>query len=198
MANLFELFAQIKLDSKDFEKGLDSSSSKLKAFGKGLKNGLVTAAKVGAAALGVAAAGVAKLVQSSIKEYAEYEQQVGGVKKIFSETTDGAEEFKKSIEGNVDAIKEFQRANKLDPDGIIGPKTMAAIKEKYGEITTTTSKAAEIVQRNAADAFKNAGMSANQYMETVTGFSASLIQSLGGDTVAAANLADVAIRDMSD
>lgn len=54
------------------------------------------------------------------------------------------------------------------------------------------------VIKNAENAFKTAGLSANEYMETVTGFSAALINSLGGDTAKAAELADVAIRDMSD
>ena len=56
----------------------------------------------------------------------------------------------------------------------------------------------EAVVKNAQNAFKTAGMSANEYMETVTSFSASLISSLGGDTKQAAELADRAIRDMSD
>ena len=51
---------------------------------------------------------------------------------------------------------------------------------------------------HAQEAFKTAGLSMNEYMETVTGFSASLITSLGGDTAAAAEIADMAIRDMSD
>lgn len=51
---------------------------------------------------------------------------------------------------------------------------------------------------NASQAFKTAGMSANDYMETVTSFSASLISSLGGDTTKAVEYADRAIRDMSD
>ena len=50
----------------------------------------------------------------------------------------------------------------------------------------------------AENAYKTAGMSANDYMETVTSFSASLIQSLGGDTQKAAEYADMAITDMSD
>lgn len=54
------------------------------------------------------------------------------------------------------------------------------------------------VMKNAQNAFKTAGMSANEYMETVTGFSASLINALGGDTAQAAKLADRAIQDMSD
>lgn len=54
------------------------------------------------------------------------------------------------------------------------------------------------VVKNANDAFKTAGMDANTYMETVTGFSASLISGLGGDTSKAAELADQAVRDMAD
>ena len=58
--------------------------------------------------------------------------------------------------------------------------------------------AAESVKANAQAAFESAGMSANEYMETVTSFSASLIKSLDGDTSKAAEQADKAIRDMSD
>lgn len=65
------------------------------------------------------------------------------------------------------------------------------VEKLYGQ------DALKVVQ-NAQQAFKTAGMSANEYMETVTSFSASLISSLGGDTAQAANLADQAIRDMSD
>lgn len=57
---------------------------------------------------------------------------------------------------------------------------------------------AETVKKNANDAFKTAGMTANEYMETVTSFSASLINSLGGDTAKATEYADMAIKDMSD
>lgn len=54
------------------------------------------------------------------------------------------------------------------------------------------------IQDYAANAYKTAGMSANQYMETVTSFSASLLQSLGGDTEKAVDYADMAVQDMSD
>ena len=57
---------------------------------------------------------------------------------------------------------------------------------------------AKTVMDNAQKAFQTAGMSANEYMETVTGFSASLISSLGGDTEKAAEYANMAITDMSD
>jgi hypothetical protein len=54
------------------------------------------------------------------------------------------------------------------------------------------------VIHNAANAYQTAGMSANEYMTTVTAFSASLLQSMGGDTDAAAEKANLAITDMSD
>ena len=57
---------------------------------------------------------------------------------------------------------------------------------------------AKAVMENSQKAFSTAGMSANEYMETVTGFSASLIQSLDGDTAKAVEISDRAIRDMSD
>ena len=57
---------------------------------------------------------------------------------------------------------------------------------------------ADTVIKNAEMAYKTAGMSANQYMENVTSFSAGLLQSLGGDTERAASVADMAMTDMSD
>jgi len=59
-------------------------------------------------------------------------------------------------------------------------------------------EAAKDVMKNAERAYKTAGISANQYMEQVTSFSASLISSMEGDTVAAAKVADMAIQDMAD
>lgn len=66
------------------------------------------------------------------------------------------------------------------------------VKKLFGDEVKDT------VMKNAEQAFKSAGLSANEYMETVTGFSSSLIQSLNGDTAKAADIADRAIRDMSD
>ena len=67
-----------------------------------------------------------------------------------------------------------------------------------GGVETLFGDSAGKVQEYAASAYKTAGLSANAYMETVTGFSASLLQSLDGDTKAAAEKADMAITDMSD
>ncbi len=67
-----------------------------------------------------------------------------------------------------------------------------------GGIETLFGESQDKVMQYAENAYKTAGMSANQYMDTVTSFSASLLQSLGGDTDAAAEKADLAITDMSD
>lgn len=74
----------------------------------------------------------------------------------------------------------------------------AALQQSIGGIETLFKENAETVIANAEKAYKTAGMSANQYMETVTSFSASLLQSLGGDTAAAAAAADTALIDMAD
>lgn len=74
----------------------------------------------------------------------------------------------------------------------------ADYEQLVGGVDTLFNDASNTVQKNADSAFKTAGMSANEYMETVTGFSASLIQSLGGDTKKAAEVADTAIIDMAD
>ena len=74
----------------------------------------------------------------------------------------------------------------------------ANFEQLSGGVDKLFGDAAESVRANADVAFQTAGMSANDYMETVVGFSASLINSLGGDTVTAAAQADKAIRDMSD
>ena len=76
--------------------------------------------------------------------------------------------------------------------------SVASLEQNVGGIQTLFKESADAVIANANNAYKTAGMSANQYMETVTGFSASLLQSVGGDTVKAANAADMAITDMSD
>ena len=71
-------------------------------------------------------------------------------------------------------------------------------EQLVGGVETLFKDSSDTVIQNAANAYKTAGMTANEYMETVTSFSASLLQSLGNDTAAAANKADMAITDMSD
>ena len=74
----------------------------------------------------------------------------------------------------------------------------AALQQSLGGIETLFKDSADTVIANAKKAYETAGLSANEYMENVTSFSASLLSSLGGDTAKAAEIADMAMVDMSD
>ena len=77
-------------------------------------------------------------------------------------------------------------------------KAYGSYEQLVGGVETLFKESAPKVEEYAKNAYKTAGMSANEYMETVTSFSASLISSLGGDTAKAAQYADKAITDMAD
>ena len=77
-------------------------------------------------------------------------------------------------------------------------KSYGDYEQLVGGVETLFKESQDVVMEYANNAYKTAGLSANEYMETVTGFSASLLQSLGGDTEKAAKYADMAITDMSD
>ena len=100
------------------------------------------------------------------------------------------------VKAMASAIKEVGAAL-LD----LGKQSIQGFAEQeqlIGGVDTLFKESSAQVQQYANNAYKTAGMSANQYMETVTSFSASLLQSLGGDTKAAAEKADQAITGMSD
>ena len=77
-------------------------------------------------------------------------------------------------------------------------ESYANYEQLVGGVETLFGDSADVVRKYADDAYKTAGMTANQYMETVTSFSASLLQGLNGDTAKAAEVANMAITDMSD
>lgn len=74
----------------------------------------------------------------------------------------------------------------------------ANLEQSIGGIETLFKTSAGNIKKYAVDAWRTAGISANKYMELATSFSASLLQSLGGDTQKAAKITDMAIKDMSD
>lgn len=129
-----------KIDSSGAEKDAKGLSSKLGNLASGA---LGAVAKITAGMATVAVGAVAALTTASVKQYAEWEQLVGGVETLFKDSS-------------------------------------------------------MVVQRYAANAFRSAGLSANEYMETVTSFSASLLQGLGGDTKKAAQIGNQAVVDMAD
>lgn len=77
-------------------------------------------------------------------------------------------------------------------------KAFADVEQSIGGVETLFKDSADQVISDSKKAYETAGMSANDYMQTITGFSASLLQSLGGDTKKAAEIGNMAIIDMSD
>ena len=74
----------------------------------------------------------------------------------------------------------------------------AEYEQLVGGVETLFKSSSDTVMKYAENAFRTAGMSSNEYMSIVTGFSAAMIQSLGGDTAKAAELSNMALTDMSD
>ena len=108
----------------------------------------------------------------------------------------GANLATKAIGLAVDGLKKLgDAAANTFKDAVAG---FAEYEQLVGGVETLFKSSANVVQQYADQAFETAGLSANKYMETVTSFSASLIQSLGGDTAQAAEMANMAIIDMSD
>lgn len=77
-------------------------------------------------------------------------------------------------------------------------QSYAQYEQLVGGVDTLFKNSSKTVQNYANEAYKTAGLSANEYMETVTSFSASLLKGLGGDTAKASKIANMAIIDMSD
>lgn len=126
--------------------------------------------KIFAAGVGAAATGVAALRTAAVKSYADYEQLVGGIETLFG--AGGA------------YISDYARS---------AGKSISEVRGEYDMLMEAQSIALE----NANNAYKTAGLSANEYMDTVTSFAASLKQSTENE-VEAAKAADQAVIDMSD
>ena len=169
---LFTLFAKLTLDTSEFDDNTDKAKEKASVFGD------VLAADLVGKGISLAFDGIKKLgsalvdfTSNAVSGYGQYEQLSGGISKLFGTAGQSLEEYAAQQGKSVDEVRD-KYAQLLDAEGIIG--------------------------QHASEAFKTAGVSANEYMEQVSSFSAALINSLGGDTVKAAYKADTAMRAISD
>ena len=124
--------------------------------------------------------------KEAYSSYASYEQLVGGIETLFGAR--GA----KSLEEYISIVGEA---------GMTVEEYASSVGKTVSEVTTeynNLEKAQSLALENASNAYKTAGLSANEYMENVTSFSATLIQGLNGDTVKAVEYADMAMIDMAD
>lgn len=141
--NVFELLGIISVNNDQANKAIDETSGKASSFAATAGRAFVSAGRIIGRGLAVGTAAVGTMITGSVKQYAQYEQLVGGVETLFKDSS-------------------------------------------------------QTVQKYANEAFVTANMSANDYMSTVTSFSASLIKSLGGDTAKAAEMGNMAVLDMAD
>lgn len=128
----------------------------------------------------------------------------GDVDKGFSETSSKAETLAGKLKGGLATAAKVGGAA-ISAAGAAAVAITKQAVENYGEyeqlvggVETLFKSSADTVMQYAQNAYQTAGMSANEYMTTVTAFSASLLQSMGNDTDAAAEKANLAITDMSD
>lgn len=156
-----------ELDSSGAKDGIKGLSSSIASSAGGAVKSI---AKIGTAAMAAGATATAALVKSSVDAYASYEQLRGGIETLFGAGGQSAKEYAKSVGKSTDeAKKDYQQL----------------------------MNAQNIALKNADKAYKTAGMSANDYMETVTSFAASLKQSTKNETEAAKSANQIVI-DMSD
>lgn len=188
MQNKSSIVLNMNLNASGFARGIKSVIGSVKNMNESMKDATNTASKmssvmkgIGSSAIkvgkGLAVAGAAAatavtaLVSKSVGAFADYEQLTGGAETLFGAGGRSVEEYAQSV-----------------------GKSVSDVQGKYDSLMS----AQNVVLENANKAYMTAGMSANEYMDTVTGFSASLISSLGGDTNKAADYANSALVDMSD
>lgn len=182
MDEIFNLMGRVVVDgvneaSQDIERlsnEAEDAGEDVKDLGDESSKFGEMAKKAGAIAVKAFAAiatAIGTLTGLSINAYGEYEQLVGGIETLFGTGGQSIEEYAQSV-----------------------GKSVKEAEAEYKKLEAAQTAAME----NAHNAWINQGMSANQYMQTITGFSASLINSLGGDTEKAVEVADMALTDMAD
>ena len=151
--------------------GFSAAGSVVTKVGGAVLSGVAAVAKAGAVVVAAGATAATALTKSAVQGYAEYEQLVGGIETLLG--TRGAK-----------SVEEYAE--------ITGQSV-----EKCAAEFEMLQQAQSVALTNADNAYKTANMSANDYMTTVTGLAAALNQS-SASQLDSANLADMAVRDMSD
>lgn len=182
MGTNFDVTAILKANVSDFARGMkeaqmafqsmkNQTGSSIDKISNSLSAVGTASMKLGAGMTATLTAPVVAGVTGIVKSFADLEQSLGGVETLFKDNGTSAIQLAKKY--NITA------------------------KEAQAMYDTMESKGASVIS-NANKAFKTAGVSANQYMQQVTSFSATLLQGLGGDTEKAAQYADKALVQMAD
>ena len=136
-----------------------------------ISEGIIAGIKGLAGAMKTVGSALLDVGKSALNSYGDYEQLVGGVETLFKLSDKEIKEYAKVYGISVEEVKANTELMNNSIDTVIG---------------------------NANQAYKTAGMSSNEYLETVTSFSASLLQAVGNDSFKAMEISDMAIIDMAD
>ena len=224
--NLFELFVKIGVDDKassamkNTQKNSETLTNKIKVMSaqfeaaqknvdKLSKEFNESVQKTGATSKETQE--LAKKLNDAEKEAKQSKEALDGYNKELKETGETASKSGFELSGFAEKLGNgLKTAAKIGTAAVtaaaagITALTTAAVnnyaeyEQLVGGVDTLFKTSSQKVQEYAANAYKTAGMSANEYMSTVTSFSASLLKSLGGDTDKAAEYANQALTDMSD
>lgn len=182
-----DALSKLKVELTNAKSGLEQTKQAIKDVGdkakESAKEGFTvmkaviadlasTAIKNALAGMKELSGAVVDLGKQAVSVYADTQQLSGGIEKLFGT-------------GGVYTIEQYAEQ--------VG-KSVEDVEDEYNNLITAQNN----VFRNASEAYEKAGMSQNQYMETVTGFSASLITALEGDTLKASEIANTAVQDMAD
>lgn len=170
MAGLLEVFIALTVADQASDKIKKISSTTNSEFGK-IGGNISKGLKIVGAGIASAVTAIGTFTTVATKAYANYEQLVGGVSTLFGT--------------NEQSFSEWAKTTSLSSQ---------EAQAKYAALMAAQKQ----VLADADAAYKTAGLSANQYMENVTGFAAALTTSLNGDTQKAAQYANMAMTDMSD
>lgn len=202
--NIFELVAKIRLDSSEYEKGLGRTK---KSMGEYKSDVMKLAQEYKKQGMSMSDAMKKAYAEIDKSQYETAENSKKDSKKFADNWDDAGEKVSgiaKKIGDGLKTAAKIGTAAVSVAAAAITALTTAAIKnyaeyeQLAGGVETLFQNSSDTVMKYAENAYKTAGMSANEYMSTVTGFSAAMIKSLDGDTAKAADVANMAITDMSD
>lgn len=225
--NVFDLFAKISLDTTEYKRNLIQARTAFNTFVNGMSKTAPLSLKPTVKAVEEASQKIEKSVEDSaenIKEATEdaSKESKKSIKEVLKDLETKAKESKGKINDIARNISDkMSNAAKKVKDtfstiakvgagavasasagiGFLAKSSLdsyASYEQLVGGVETLFKDSADEVKKYADNAYKTAGMSANDYMTQATSFAGALLQSLGGDTHKAAEYADTAISDMSD
>ncbi len=205
--DLFELSATLRLDTSEYERATSKAEKMASDLDKKLgKAGGFSGASVGSGSgiIGRIGSGLGKLASIGTKAFSgmanvgmkSMSMLAKGGQVAFSGLTKGIGMVTKAATIGMGSVAALGAAFAPMVKGAVS--AFSSYEQLVGGVETLFKDSAGFVLHDANEAFKTAGMSANQYMENVTSFAASMIQGLGGDTMKAAEMSNMAITDMAD